>query len=168
MITKILLHSSQAILYLILLLFLTVNCNKNTEINSHETDYKSITENLNSEFGWAIEKDFKLFYKLIANDSNFISVTPYKRVKFGFEEVRKDSLFWGDPKFKAISHEIKDLTIQFSRSGNDAWFFCIVNDYYEWDGQPASWENTRWTGVLEERNGKWVIVLQHFSFATDN
>jgi hypothetical protein len=34
-----------------------------------------------------------------------------------------------------------------------------------WDGQPANWENTRWTGVLEKRGGRWVIVQQHFSFA---
>jgi hypothetical protein len=31
----------------------------------------------------------------------------------------------------------------------------------------ASWENTRWTGVVEKRDGRWVIVQQHFSFASD-
>jgi len=25
--------------------------------------------------------------------------------------------------------------------------------------------NTRWTGVLEKRKEKWVIVQMHFSFA---
>ncbi|MEW5983137.1 MAG: nuclear transport factor 2 family protein [Acidobacteriota bacterium] len=39
-----------------------------------------------------------------------------------------------------------------------------VNTY---KGQPASWEDTRWTGVLEKRDGRWVIVQQHFSFATE-
>jgi hypothetical protein len=27
--------------------------------------------------------------------------------------------------------------------------------------------NTRWTGVLEKREGKWLIVQMHFSFASD-
>jgi hypothetical protein len=31
---------------------------------------------------------------------------------------------------------------------------------------PANWENTRWTGVLEKRDGRWVIIQQHFSFAS--
>jgi hypothetical protein len=29
------------------------------------------------------------------------------------------------------------------------------------------WKDTRWTGVLEKRNGKWLIVQMHFSFASD-
>jgi len=48
-----------------------------------------------------------------------------------------------------------------------AWFFCILDDINEWKGQPATWENTRWTGVLEKRDGRWVTVQQHFSFAND-
>jgi hypothetical protein len=32
-------------------------------------------------------------------------------------------------------------------------------------GKPASLENARWTGVVEKRDGCWVIVHQHFSFA---
>jgi hypothetical protein len=32
-------------------------------------------------------------------------------------------------------------------------------------GKPASWENVRWAGVVEKRDGRWVIVQQHFSFA---
>jgi len=34
-----------------------------------------------------------------------------------------------------------------------------------WAGKPANWENARWTGVLENRDGRWQIVQQHFSFA---
>jgi len=28
-------------------------------------------------------------------------------------------------------------------------------------------ENGRWTGVIEKRDGRWVVVQQHFSFASD-
>ena len=69
--------------------------------------------------------------------------------------------------FKAEVDEIKDLTINLSRSGDVAWFYCILNDINEWQGQPANWENTRWTGVLEKRDGRWVIMQQHFSFASE-
>jgi len=120
---------------------------------------------LNNVFGWAVTKDFDLFFKSIADDSDFISVTPYKRVKFGVGDVKKDTAFWSNPDFKAIRHDLRDLRIKFSRSGDVAWFFCVLDDINEIKGQPANWENVRWTGVVEKRDGKWRVVQQHFSYA---
>jgi len=125
---------------------------------------KEVTKAIDNVFGWAVTKDFNLFFNTIADDSDFISVTPYKRVKIGVNDVRKDTAFWGDAKFKAIRHEIRDLKIVFSRSGDVAWFYCELDDINEWDGQPANWENVRWTGVLEKRDGSWRVVQQHFSW----
>jgi ketosteroid isomerase-like protein len=139
------------------------NTNNTFDIQSER---KLVENAIHNVFGWAVTKDFNLFFQTIANDSNFISVTPYKRVKFGFNEVRKDSAFWGSPYFKAIRHEVRDLKIQFSSSGDVAWFYCVLDDINEWKSQPANWENTRWTGVLEKRDGRWIIVQQHFSFAS--
>ena len=120
---------------------------------------------INTVFGWAVTKDFDLFFKTIADDSEFVSVTPYKRVKFGVEDVKKDTAFWSDPNFKAIRHEIRDLKITFARSGEVAWFYCVLDDINEINGQPANWENVRWTGVVEKRQGKWRVLQQHFSYA---
>ncbi len=131
-------------------------------------DLKEVKEAIHNVFGWAAEKDFDLFYHTIADDSCFISVTPYNRVKFGINDVRQDSTFWGSPYFKAIRHEIRDLKIHFSSSGNVAWFYCVVSDFNEWKGEPSNWENVRWTGVLEKRKGKWRVVQQHFSWAKED
>jgi ketosteroid isomerase-like protein len=70
------------------------------------------------------------------------------------------------PDFKYVRHELKDLRITFSRGGDVAWFYCILDDINTYKGQPASWENARWTGVVEKRDGRWVVVQQHFSFAS--
>jgi hypothetical protein len=43
----------------------------------------------------------------------------------------------------------------------------MLDDLAEWDGKPTGWKDTRWTGVLEKRDGHWVIVQMHFSFASD-
>ena len=48
-----------------------------------------------------------------------------------------------------------------------AWFSCLLDDFGEWDGQPVGWKDCRWTGVLEKREGKWLLVQQHFSLASD-
>ena len=121
---------------------------------------------IHGSIGWAKHKDINLLYSIIANDTSFLEVHPDEKVVKGFQEFKKAEKFWMNPDFKAIRYEIKDLSINFSNSGDVAWFFCMLDDINEWKGQPANWENTRWTGVLEKRNGKWVIVQQHFSFAS--
>lgn len=123
---------------------------------------------IHNTIGWAKNKDLNVLYSVIANDSNFIEIHPNDRVVKGIDEFKKAEKFWCSPDFKAIRYEIRDLKIQLSNSKDVAWFYCILDDINEWKGQPANWENTRWTGVLEKRNGNWVMVQQHFSFASNN
>jgi len=59
--------------------------------------------------------------------------------------------FWRSPDFKYVRHELKDLKITFARCGEVAWFYCILDDINTYKGEPASWENARWTGVVEKR-----------------
>jgi ketosteroid isomerase-like protein len=150
------------------LILAVLSCNNNTAEKEFDevNERKLVKQSVDNVIGWAVNKDFNMFYGSIANDSDFISVTPYAKVKFGFNEVRKDSTFWGNPDFRAIRHELRDLHIHFSKSGDVSWFFCYLDDINEWKGEPANWENARWTGVLEKRNGRWIVVQQHFSFAS--
>ena len=135
--------------------------------DSLEGEKQLVEKVIHSSIGWAKNKDINLLYSIIANDTSFIEVHPEEKVVRGFEDFKKAEKFWMNPDFKAIRYEIKDLSINFSNSGDVAWFFCMLDDINEWKGRPANWENTRWTGVLEKRNGKWVIVQQHFSFASE-
>ena len=72
-----------------------------------------------------------------------------------------------DPRFKATKLDIRNLRIDVSHSKDIAWWSCILDDLGEWDGKPIGWKDTRWTGVLEKRSGRWIIVQMHFSFASD-
>jgi hypothetical protein len=151
----------------IIVLFVIVSCrNEKDEINIIE-EKQLVEKAIHSSIGWTKDKDIKLLYSIIANDTNYIEVDPNERIVKGFNEFKEAEDFWMSPDFKAISYDIKDLNINFSRSGNVAWFFCILDDINEWKGQPANWENTRWTGILEKRDNRWVIVQMHFSFASD-
>jgi hypothetical protein len=129
------------------------------------TERAAIVKAIHASIGWAKNKDFELLYSVIANDSSYLEVDPDSGLIRGFDQFRKNEALWGSPDFKAIRYEIKDLNINISQSGEVAWFYCMLDDINEWKGKPASWINTRWTGVLEKRNGKWVIVQMHFSFA---
>ncbi len=150
-------------MFLITLSMIVFSCTQQ-KVNP-DVEKAKITEAIHNAIGWAKNKDFNVLYGAIANDSNYLEVQPSDRVVRGFEEFKKGEKFWGSPHFKAIRYDIRDLKINISNSGDVAWYYCILDDINEWKGQPANWENTRWTGVLEKRNGNWVIVQMHFSFA---
>jgi len=132
-----------------------------------EAEKREIARVVGSVIGWAKDKNLDLFYGSIANDEDYISVTPGKRVIKRFEDVKTNVPFWMSPDFQYVRHELKDLEITFARCGEVAWFYCVLDDINTYKGEPASWENARWTGVVEKRDGKWVVVQQHFSFASD-
>ncbi len=131
------------------------------------TEKKAVEAAIHASIGWAKQKDFRLLYSVIAHDSGYVEVDPGSKVIRGFAEFRKAESVWGSPEFKAVRYEIRDLTINLSNSNEVAWFYCVLDDINEWKGRPASWLNTRWTGVLEKRGARWVIVQMHFSFASD-
>lgn len=156
--------------FFMMLLILTLSlintgCGNHEIIVNKQAEIKKISGVIDSCICWFKTKDFELFFSSVAHDSNYISVHPSDRVVRGFEQLKKNSEIFRNPDFQYVRHEIKDMTINLSRSGDVAWFYCILNDINTWKGQPANWENTRWTGVLEKRDGQWVIVQQHFSFA---
>jgi len=158
-------HNSFKYFCHIVLMFLNISCTKIIEKTSEEADIEEIAETINSCIGWFKTKDFNLLFSIVACDSIFLSVHPTNKTIRGYEQFKKNSEVFKNPEFKYVRHEVKDLTINLSKSGDVAWFYCILDDINEWKGQPANWENTRWTGVLEKRAGLWVIVQQHFSFA---
>ena len=150
---------------LICLLILLTSCSKTKTEHSISDEKAKIEQTIHNSIGWAKDKNLNLLYSVIANDTNYLEVDPEDRVVRGFEDFKKAEKFWMDPNFKAIRYEITDLKINISKSGDVAWFYCKLNDINQWKGQSASWENTRWTGVLEKRQDNWVIVQMHFSFA---
>lgn len=143
---------------------LIINCADTGPFDA-ATEQKLVEQAIHGSIGWAKNKDIGLLYEIIANDSNYVEVHPDGRIVKGFDEFRKAEDFWMNDDFKAVRYGIRDLKITFSQSGDAAWFVCLLDDINEWKGRPANWENTRWTGVLEKRNGNWIMVQMHFSFA---
>ena len=143
-----------------------ISCNnKKEEKHDQSNDLALIKHTIHNSIAWARNKDLNLLYSVIANDTAFLEIHPDNSIVRGISEFKEAEKFWMNPNFKAIRYEIRDLNINISQSGTVAWWYCFLDDINEWKGQPANWENTRWTGVTEKRDGKWVIVQQHFSFA---
>jgi len=159
--------SSRFILFISAVMIFCSYCGKPTAITNRDTEIREIARVIDSCIGWFKNKDFNTLFSVVTHDSDYISVHPGNRVIRGFRQFEKNAEIFKRPEFRYVRHEIKDLIVTLSNSGDVAWWYCVLDDINSWDGQPANWENTRWTGVLEKRNDHWVIVQQHFSFAAE-
>ncbi len=119
---------------------------------------------IRNNIGWASTKDRALLESTMAQDERLFIVNPSGRSTIGWHEFTKAFAFWLDPRFVATHTELRDLRIDFSRAGDVAWWSCLLDDLATWEGRPIGWKDTRWTGVLEKRDGSWRITQMHFSF----
>ena len=151
---------------ILFLSFILFSCQNKTDIETVdvETEKAIIEKTIKNTIAWAKDKDTSLLYSIIANDENYIEVHPENTVVKGITQFREAERFWLDPRFKHIGFETWDININISQDRTVAWYYCMLNDINDWDGQSVSWENTRWTGVLEKRNGSWRMVQMHFSY----
>ena len=56
-----------------------------------------------------------------------------------------------------------DQVINISDCGNTAWFAELLNYNFIYQGAAHSYDNIRFTGVMEKLDGHWVIVQAHLS-----
>jgi len=129
----------------------------------------AIKEVIEASIGWAMEKDTELLFGSVAQDEDFFYFSPDSASTIsGFEMFKKftNDTFVND-HFKALWFKTKKMVINVSASGDVAWYHCLLDDVGLWDGQEAGWHDVRWTGVLEKRGGRWVIVQMHFSFSVE-
>jgi hypothetical protein len=135
----------------------------------HDTEIGKIREVITAGIAWAADKDKNLLYRCFAEDEDLFYFVPRDSGTVhghkAFVELTES--FFMDDEFKAVGFEIRELHVHLSRSGDVAWYHCRLDDYNEWQGRPANWEDVRWTGVLEKRAGRWVIVQMHFSSAVE-
>jgi len=128
-------------------------------------DEAVIEKTIRASIGWALAKDRPLLESVLAHDDRLFIFNPDAGSTVGWMQFAKGFDFWMAPDFKMTGFEIRNLRIDVSNSGTVAWWSCILDEAASWAGRPIGWKDTRWTGVVEKRAGKWLIVQMHFSFA---
>jgi len=129
-------------------------------------DYDAVKETIEQSIGWAIEKDFDAMYRLW-DDSMFHFWLFSSSLVVGLDSFKVYSEQWKDPDFRGIRFAFKDLRIQFSQSGDVAWYSCFLDDCGSFKGIESCLEDVFQTGVLEKKDGRWVHMLMHGSYPVD-
>ncbi len=133
-----------------------------------KTEEAAVAKVVRDSICWALTKDRVVLESAMAHDEDlFVLWTDSKSAVTGWNQFEKLFDIWMDPRFKATVTEVRDLSIHLSRSGDVAWYSATLDDLGEWDGKPVGARDIRWTGVLEKRRGRWVVVQMHGSVATD-
>lgn len=146
-------------------LLMTAAC-QNPPAIDRETERAAVSEVIHNSIEWALDKDTTKLYESFVQDETLFFFQPRDEMR-GYAALRETAeRVWLDDRFKATRTDITELHITLSESGTVAWFRCKLDDEGEWDGERSGWYDTRWTGVLEKREGKWVIAQQHFSFVS--
>lgn len=146
------------------------SCNQSPDVPIRKADIESETQVvgkvIHNAICWAMTKDTATLFNTFVPDSTLFIFSPDSASTLtGFKAIQDlaDNV-WMTDRFKALECNIRELRIQFSQNGDVAWYSCFLDDISEWDGLKSGWRNVRWTGVLEKRLGKWLIMQMHFSF----
>ncbi len=141
-----------------------------SDTTDRDSTVAEVSKVIHSSLEWPFpEKDPDRLLATIAKDSSFFIFHPDSKSTIeGYEAFRRLTMdFFMKPEMKPLGTEIMDLRIHLSRGGDCAWWTALLNDWGEYEGRAYNWKNSRWTGVLEKREGTWVIVQMHFSLPSD-
>ena len=109
-------------------------------------------------------QDFETMERLVAHDPEMVHIgTDTGEIWRGWDDLCRATVeqFEGLEYYKA---EIKDLQVNFSASGQVAWYSHLLDariKSIERDEQV--WQGARFTGVFEKRGGRWVMMQTHVS-----
>jgi hypothetical protein len=114
-----------------------------------------------------VNKDFATISSLMAHDDDNISYTIEGRKYVGWNEFARDM----KDEFEAVTRlEIPVTQLKVWTRGETAWFIMEL-DYTRYLGSGKEEVRMmlplRETGVMERRNGQWVLVTFHESFRSD-
>ena len=132
-------------------------------MDAHPGPEKEIKKSIERFFHAMDTCDLESMEQLIAHDVEMVHIgTGADEVWRGWNDLRQATL----EQFEALEYykaEIMELQINLSASGDVAWYSHLLDARIKSDGQDQRWKGARFTGVLEKRKNRWVIVQTHVS-----
>ncbi|MDQ2721592.1 MAG: nuclear transport factor 2 family protein [Bacteroidota bacterium] len=150
-----------AIVLFIITAFYVTNCSAQTiDIKAEKVKVKLVVDEFYKTFE---TKDMKLLSGIVAHDSKMVNYGMNANLIFVGWNALQDSLTKMLAVMEKTKMNIKNQVINVDPTGNFAWFSEMCDMDLEYAGHPMQINGQRYTGVLEKRNGKWLIVQFHNS-----
>jgi hypothetical protein len=108
-------------------------------------------------------EDIESFADIVAHDTDMVNFGTDATERWVGWNALKSSLEQQFSAFDSIQMTMRDQVIKMGPGGNVAWFSQLMDWNLEANGEQASLEGIRVTGVLEKRDSKWLFVQMHFS-----
>lgn len=108
-------------------------------------------------------KNMELLSKIMAHDADMVNYGTGAAEQFVGWTALRDSVQKMLPMFSNNKITIREQVIKVNSTGDIAWFSELWDWNLEMGGQPVQLYGQRLTGVLEKRNGNWVIIQFHNS-----
>ncbi|MEJ2690588.1 MAG: nuclear transport factor 2 family protein [Deltaproteobacteria bacterium] len=135
-------------------------CHPRVDTKAEKTEAQAVVNQMIQAFE---TKDINLFAKITAHDPDMVNFGTDAAERWVGWDALKAAVEKQFAAFDKIKLTAKDQVVHVNPSGNTAWFSEVV----DWDivekGKPTHMEGSRLTGVLEKRDGNWVIVQFHVS-----
>lgn len=112
--------------------------------------------------GWETE-DMELFSKIFAHDEDMVMFGTDAAEHFVGWEPMKESMQKQFDAADSVQVAAREISIKVHKSGEVAWISLLIDLKGESMGESFGIEGMRFSGVLEKRNGNWLIVQVHAS-----
>ncbi len=152
------------IVSLFLFLFVLASCVQQVDLDAEKEKVNTV---LDINIKASETKDIAMVSNVYAHDSDMVVFGTDLAERFvGWENLEK-ALKKMYAAFNEASYEVSNRTIKIENDGDVAWFTEVQNVKLIVNEEPLEIKNARHTGVLEKRDGKWVIVQSHFSLPVE-
>jgi ketosteroid isomerase-like protein len=131
--------------------FVQADAKTDQEVKDFLTQYEAAYE----------KKDVGALMKLIAPGAEVVFFEADEKGRYVGPDQIKAAYENSLKQVKSIKGEYKWTSV--GSKGDVAWFATEVSFNVD-TGEDKFQQLGRWTGVLEKRNGKWLLLQSHFSF----
>lgn len=133
-----------------------------------DAEKSAVTKVIEANIAWFKDKDFAALYGTYSRGTDlFMFQLDTASTIRGFAQFEEFSKGWRDPDVAYAGHRFTDLEVTLSRLGDAAWFSTVLEDCARVKDRAPRCFTSRYTGVLEKRDGRWLIVQQHFSLPAE-
>ena len=144
-----------------ILLLVCSSCSKK-QINI-ETEKQKVKEVVDGLTRTLETEDMMMFDKIMAHDTDMVNFGTDVSERWVGYEALKNAVQKQFDSFENTKLTVREQVIRVHKSGEAAWFSEIADWNVIAMGDTIEIKDSRFTGVLEKRNGNWVIVQFHAS-----